>query len=870
MQSTATVTFLFSDIEGSTQRLADLGVDRYGALLREQRDLLQQAFARHSGRVFGGAGDALFVAFDSARGAVDAAVDAQCAMSEHAWPDRQPLRVRMALHTCEATADADDYVGLGVHRASRICDAGHGGQILLSQTTQALIAESGHLALRDLGEHALKSLPERQRIYQVVDPALQADFPALRTASAQRPMLAVPQTPTLGRERELREICAALREPRVRLLTLIGPGGTGKTRLAAQVAVDTTDDYRDGACLVSLANIGDPALVVAAIAQTLGVSAAAGQSLLAFLSGKAMLIVLDNFEQVIAAAPEVAALVAGASGVKFLITSREPLRLMGEQIYPVSPLALPDGRRLPSVASLGRCASVALFVDRAKAAQPSFVLDDANVAAVAEICRRLDGLPLAIELAAARVRLLSPQAIVKRLPKRMTLLASGARDAPLRQQAIRNAIAWSYDLLDSAERELFAGLAVFAGEFSIESAELVCETSFGAIGSLVDKSLLRRQDERFAMLETIREFAIEKLDASEFGEPLRDRHAAQFEELVDDACMQRQADEKLALDRLEVEHDNLRAALEWLRANAPARFVCLAADLGWFWHLHSHFAEGRAYLALALTMTPDADELRARLLASAGELAAWSGDLPGARAAIDEAVAIWRRDGRERDASAALIELGWGCFFGGDDPAARECMEQSLRGARAVGDRALADRARIGLLQMLVGLGELDEVETMAAAALADAERARDLRSAHFAHRFLADCPLIRGDATLAAPRYRRALELAIALGDRSETAIEIQGVAMAAAGMFRPVRALTLGGAAAAELDRLGIDMSGIRFWNALLERYFAMARAALGDAAADAAWQAGRRMSFDDAVVEARDADATTPSGVSSATTP
>ncbi len=304
MRTTATVTFLFTDIEGSTQRLAETGAERYGELLETHRTLLRDAFTRHAGRDFGGAGDAMFVAFESAQHAVRAAFDAQCALADHAWPDDKPLRVRMGLHTCEATSVADDYIGLGVHRASRICDAGHGGQILLSHTTRGLVAENPEFALRDLGEHALKGLPEPERLYQLLHPRLQAAFPALRTAR-KRPSSLPPQlTATVGRDRDVQAIRAALREPRLRLLTLTGPGGTGKTRLAVQVAAEAADDLPHGAFFVSLASITDPALVLPAIAQALGVSAAAGQSLSAYLAEKTMLVVLDNFEQVIAAAPE--------------------------------------------------------------------------------------------------------------------------------------------------------------------------------------------------------------------------------------------------------------------------------------------------------------------------------------------------------------------------------------------------------------------------------------------------------------------------------------------------------------------------------------------------------------------------------------
>ena len=693
MRPTGTVTFLFTDIEGSTQCLADVGVERYGALLEVHRALLRDACGCHAGHDFGGAGDSMFVAFGSAQDALRAAFAAQCMLADHGWPGEQPFRVRMGVHTCDATSVADDYVGLGVHRASRICDAGHGGQILLSHATHALVMEGAEFEVRDLGEHVLKGLPQPQRLYQLLHPRLQAEFPALRTAGKPSPNLPVQTTPIVGRDRELHAIESMLCEPGTHLLTLTGPGGTGKTRLAIHAAADLADEFAHGIYFVSLAAIDDPALVLPAIANTLGVSAAAGQSLPAYMAGKSMLVVMDNFEQVVAAAPALGSLMIQAPSVRFLATSREPLHLSGERVFPVSPLAMPDTRHLPALEALMQCESVALFVERARAVQPDFSLTADSAQAIAEICLHLDGLPLAIELAAARTALLSPNAMLKRLPERLKLLTGGARDVPARQQTIRNAVAWSYDLLNASERDTFARLGVFPGTFSIEAAETIGTAGFDEIASLVDKSLVKRRADRLGMLETIRSFANETLDASTFGDATHDRHAAFFETLVHEASRRRAANEKESLDALELEHDNVRAALEWLRGRATGRFVSLAGALGWFWHLHSHFTEGRAYLAEAIALALARDEARAQALSAAGELAAWAGDPGSARTAIEEAVAIWGELGRDREIGAARLDLGWGCFYSGESAAARACMEESLRIAQAVKDPALIARA---------------------------------------------------------------------------------------------------------------------------------------------------------------------------------
>jgi predicted ATPase len=566
--------------------------------------------------------------------------------------------------------------------------------------------------------------------------------------------------------------------------------------------------------------------------------------------------VLDNFEQLTAGTPTVATLLEQAPRVKLIVTSREPLHLSGEHVFPVPPLALPDQRRVADLGALARCDSVRLFVERARRVLPAFTLTSQNAAAVAELCVRLDGLPLALELAAARAPMLSPEAMLKRLGDRLKLLTGGARDVPERQQTLRNNLAWSHELLEAGERKLFARLGVFSGGFTLEAAESACDADIDTLASLLDRSVLRREGERFGMLETIREFAREQLLAGGEAEAVQERHAACFEALAERHHARRWHHAKEGLDELEREHDNLRAALDFLLSSNPARALRLAGALGWFWHQRSHYSEGRRRLAAVLAATSEPGEERARALAAAGELAAWSGDLASARPLIEEAVAIWRESGKKQEIAGALIELGWGCFYCGD-AAALGLMEEGLALRQEVGDPILVNRARIGFLQVLVSTGDVDRVEPLAREALAVARQTRDLSSEHFAYHFLADCSLIRGDCAASLPLYQRALALAVELADRAETCAEIQGIAMSSAGLGQPAVALRLAGAAAAEFDALAIDLSGIAFWHALLERYLGRARAAMSADAAAAAWEEGRRTWFEHATALALGVD-------------
>jgi len=594
-----TVTLLFTDIEGSTRLLRRVG-DAYADLLAEHRRLLAEAFEQHRGSIVDSEGDAFFVAFASARDAIAGAEAAQRALAEHPWPGDEELRVRMGLHTGEPRVVDGRYVGLDVHHAARVMAAGHGGQVLLSESTRALLDDGTRLS--DLGEHRLKDLSHPQRLYQLDLDGLPVEFPPLKTLDNRPTNLPVQPNELIGRERELEE-AAALLTNGLRALTLTGPGGTGKTRLALQLAADVVEEFPDGVFFVSLAPVRDWELVAPTIARTLGLREQPGETVLETLSGylgdKELLLVLDNFEQVLAAAPAVAGLSASASQLKLLVTSRTPLRLSGERTYPVPPLELTE--------------SVRLFAERAHAAALDFDVTDENEAAVAEICRRLDGLPLAIELAATRIRSLPPPALLRRLDQRLKLLTGGAQDLDERQRTLRGTIEWSYELLPQAERELFARLGVFVGGSRLDAAEALCGAIeidvLDGLQSLVEKSLLRQRPDadgepRFWMLETIREFALGLLDEAGSLAEARRAHAELFLTLAERVDVESRTGDQAALfDQLDADNANLRAAVDWAEETDDDDLLLRLATALWgFWATRGHIAEGTAVLGNALAL----------------------------------------------------------------------------------------------------------------------------------------------------------------------------------------------------------------------------------------------------------------------------
>ncbi len=849
---TGTVTFVFTDIEGSTRLAQDLG-DRWPVLLERHRTIIRRALAAHGGVEVQTEGDGFFAAFTRAPAAVAAVAQAQRDLAAEPWPVDGTVRVRMGLHAGEGVVDADgSYVGHDVHRAARIAAAGHGGQVLVSDTVRALsegVLPPG-VALRDLGDHRLKDL-RPERLAELAIDGLPAQFPPVRSLDARPNNLPSQLTSFVGREHELAEVARLLES--TRLLTLTGPGGTGKTRLALQLAALVADDHPDGSWFVALEPIASPDLVLPTVARTIGVAERPSEpalvSIAAAIGDRRMLLVLDNFEQVVEAAGDVGALLRACPALRVLVTSRAVLRIAGEQEYVVPGLpappdtrglsrveleSLPPGVRHPTPATLGQYEAVRLFIARAEAVRPGFTVTNENAPAVAGVCARLHGMPLAIELAAARVKLLAPEQILARLEDQLGLLTSSARDMPERQRTLRGAIAWSCHLLDEPQRQLLARLSVFRGGWDLDAAEAVAGRDgevpidvLDGLAALVDQSLVRSIDgaaePRFAMFETIREFAAEVLHAVGDAAATRQTHGRVFLRLAERlAPLLQGAEQRAWLDRLELDHDNLRAALSWATERPePEIAVRLCHALWRFWQQRGYLNEARAHLGQIAGQGWDLPlPLRARFAETLGGVAYWQADLPVAMASYDEALGIWREragggdpeDRRElanalynrafvtvaetmwvpdavvadRDAGRAMLEealaiyreLGdiagegnvvWG--LGGldlhaDDPARAEPWYRwSLELHRTAGHRTMEAWSMHMLSVTLIALNRVDEAAEASRHAVIHFRDAHDLAGLTLGFDVLATVAVARGDRSRGGRLWGLARELQRASG---------------------------------------------------------------------------------------------------------
>ena len=721
-----TVTFLFTDIEGSTRLLSALG-DRYPALLAKHNGLLRDSIASHTGIEVNTEGDAFFAVFGSALDAMTAAAEAQRGLAAMAGSEPAIVRVRMGLHTGEGRLGGDDYVGLDVNRAARIAAAGHGGQVLLSDATAALIARDlpESVTLRDLGDHRLKDLPAAERIWQLDIVGLQQEFGALRSIDARPNNLPVSATQLIGREAEVQAIIELLQQRR--LVTLTGPGGTGKTRLGLAIAVRLLPEFADGAFFVELQDARDRAAAAAALASALGVRETLDrdleQGVKDFLRERELLLVLDNFEQLVSAAPLVAELLAGSPRLRIVVTSRAVLRVSGEQEFGVPPLDLPDRHNLPPLAALSQYEAVALFIERARAVRPDFEVTNANAPAVAEICSRLDGLPLAIELAAARIKVLGPEAILDRLERRLPVLTSAGQDVPARQRTLRGAIDWSFELLDEAERRLFARLAVFVGGWTLEAAGEVCNPgaelgidTLDGLASLADKSLIHSVsgdagESRFGMLQVINEFAEERLDEAPDASGLRTRHAHHFLALAEEAEPElRRSALRRWQHRLRRDEGNFRAALHWAVEGGDVEVGLRTAGALWdYWHYWAELREGRAWLEslLALQAAAVAGPARAKALGGLAALVYWQGDADRAWALYEEALAIYRKIGDDIKIAQALFDSAWAAAARRDLASVEARAQEAIEVYRRAGDAASAALvdAWLRVEPLITGLG---------------------------------------------------------------------------------------------------------------------------------------------------------------------
>ena len=865
-----TLTLLFTDIESSTRLLYELG-DSYGAVLDQHRQLLRAACTAHDGVEVDNQGDAMFWVFRRASAAVAAAGEAQIALAAHPWPRDVAVRVRMGIHTGEPVPTAEGYAGIDLHCAARLCSAGHGGQVLLSRVTADLVTHDlpPDVMLRYLGEYRLKDIDNPEAIFQLDHPDRPAGFPPLRTAQARPSNLPLQLSSFVGRVQELAATRELLRKSR--LVTLIGAGGIGKTRLALQVAAELLDDYPDGVYRVELAPIADPAMVPTAVASAIGVHEEAGlplqQMLTAYLEPRSMLLILDNCEHLVAACADlVEMLLRFCPRLTILATSREVLGVEGETIYGVPPLALPDVRHRTPVDDLAQYAAVRLFGDRATAVRPSFSLTDRNAEAVTQICRRLDGIPLAIELAAARMRALTAEQIAARLDDRFRLLAGGHRTAIARHQTLRTALDWSYELLDEPERILFRRLSVFAGGWTLEAAEAICAVDgvdasdvLDLLMRLVDKSLVLADEfqerERYHLLDSIRQYAGERLVAAAEATAMGHLHADWFLSLAERAEPELWGrDEDRWIDLLEIEHDNLSAALAVGAAGPETaeHLLRMAGALSRFWEVRGHLSEGRQWLERAMEQVesaPLAD--RARALCGAGVLARHQGDYDAALRLLEGALGGYRQLGDNHGAAVALLHMGAVARRLGDFTRAAALLDESLSLRRQLGDRREIAQSLTALRVLARDQEWYKQAEQLFEESLPTFEDLGAKQGQAIAPTNLGAVAMRQSQMPRAQERFERALALCSASHDRQGIALSLLDLAAVVAWQGEWTLSTRLLAAADGIMDAIAA-----RFGPADLKIYqecLATLRATMDESEFSLAWASGRALTPEEAVAEA-----------------
>jgi len=905
--TTGIVTFLFTDIEGST-RLWEQEPERMSVALARHDALTRSAVESHRGVVVKSSGDGVHAAFDDPLDAIGAALELQRALAGPRAADGILLAVRCGLHLGFVERRDKDFFGQAVNRAARIMGAAHGGQVLLSQAVADLVRERlpASVSLRDLGLIRLRDLTSPEHVHQLAAPGLRREFPALRSLETTPNNLLQQLTSFIGRSRELADVERLLQG--TRLLTLLGVGGIGKTRLSLQVAADAMDAYPDGTWFVDLAPVTDATLVPQALAQALGVQEQAGaplmQTLCAHLKSRTVLLVLDNCEHVLGACATLAnALLQTAKAVRVLASSREPLHVAGEQTYAVRPLSLPAPGAVGE--SLARSEAVQLFVERARMRKSSFVLTDRLAPIVTGICSRLDGIPLAIELAAARVGTLPIEKIAERLDDRFRLLAGSARDVLPRQQTLRAMIDWSFDLLDAREKIVFAWLSAFAGGFALEAAEAVCtgdgivpQDVLDLLVGLTEKSLVGLADdgERYRMLETICEYARDRLEERREAAAVRRRHRDYFVMLAEESEPELAGGPKQArrLTRLELEHDNLRAALRLCLAepgNEEAARICGALYL--FWVHRGHYREGLRWCEAAIAHGAGRmrDVVHAKALLGAGTLAIRVGDAAAARTSLEhalvlcrgthdrvlearvlnnlataafevrdfaaaqslleQAVAINRELGDRTREVICLVNLANAAYSLGNVAAATAPLERAIALSRSLGLRALESDALGHLAMQAFHRGDYDEARALGESAVA-MDREIGVRS-HEAQKLLrlAQIAIAAGDFATARHRLREALTTDRDLESAAGEADDLDEVANMAADLGQHRQGAMFAGAADALREATGSVVVPVDI--ARHARYRARSREVLGDVAFDAAFAAGRAKAAGDALTEA-----------------